>query len=794
MHREKPEDNDILMALARAYLACNVINFDTITVLEKIFIKELAWNEAIKVLTDYYIKKKEEGKLKKDLIVLCVWGKYTELKPRDYKVRFYIAEELFDSQDYMQASEKYEEIIALVPSHRDAKYKLAECYIQMDKINEGVEILKSIVTNQNDLHTFIRLAEVYLHHYKDTKKSIEYYEKASSLDTKNMEILKLLLELYKKLRDKKNMIKIQEKITVLEPTGENLATQGHFYIKTNMLEKGITSLKKAIKKGFTPGGKVHFMLAEAKYYMLQEKDDREEWLDLIDIVSEAINLGCRDKKLYEMRYQGYLKIGNKTKAVEDRKIFAPHDLDNLYQLALENEGRKDFKSARENLIQIYRKDKNFLDVVLKLAGYYSLEKSFDKKHIDIILYAFQSKTSQFLRLDRDSQLINHLHNYYKSKNLYKEEIEFLEEILKNKHPYNEGTLKSWIAINMIETGSINEACKLLDDIDINMAKEDLLEAHLRLSEELLFKKEFKIAEEILEKIYLIDPTFKNVGALLEHFRRERIGRFALLSSIGSGANATVYKAFDLVTRNYVAVKRLHRELRSDKEAIDNFRKEYEILEEVIHPGIAKVIPESFNKNYFALELLDKSLAGVIEENKGGLDLNSFFSIATQIVEALHYMHSKNIIYHDLAPDNIMFAGEMVKFCDLGGAKRFDLKTKKTIIASTEKHYLYASPEQCKHEFDHLIKVDHRSDIYSLGVLMYQMLTGIPPFTGPDQALISAHQHSKPSPVLLQKSNLPRQLTSIISKSLEKNPDDRQQSMEEVLQGLMNTPRMSSGPE
>lgn len=103
--------------------------------------------------------------------------------------------------------------------------------------------------------------------------------------------------------------------------------------------------------------------------------------------------------------------------------------------------------------------------------------------------------------------------------------------------------------------------------------------------------------------------------------------------------------------------------------------------------------------------------------------------------------------------------------------------------------LYASPEQCKHEFDSHVKVDQRSDIYSLGSLMYHMICGTPPFQGPDQALISAHQHSKPSPELFQKDKVPRQLVSIIFKALEKEPDNRQQSMEELLQELMQTPRV-----
>lgn len=788
IYKENPENGDNLVALGKSYIKCDEINFESINVLEEIFTKELVWDEAIKILTKHYIKKRKDGNLKKEFIVLFVWGKYTELEPTDYQVRFYIAEELFARKDYLQASEKYEEVIALSPTHRDASYRLGECYLQMGKNEEATETFKKILSQRNDIETINMLGKIYLEIYKDEKEAANYYEKASKIDTNNVENLKILLEIYKKDRDTSNMIKVQEKLASIEPTGENLATLGHFYLKTNRLEKGIEKLEKARKKGFYAGGKVNFMIGEAKYYLLEKGASLTEWEELINILSEAIKLGCRDKKLYEMRYQAYLKTGDKKKAAEDRKIFDPDDLDNLYQLVIENQERGDKNVVKENLMQIYRKNSAFLDVSLRLAKIYSEEKSFDKKHIDIILQAFSSSRNLFLRNDKDCQMISHLHNYYKSKDLFSEEIEFLKKVLKNENPYNEGKLNSWIALALLELGEMDKACELLMDIDMNLAREDLLDAHMRLAEELLYRENFKKAEEILEKIYLIDPTYKNVGNLLENFRKKRTGRFALLEAVGSGSNAMVYKAFDLVTRNHVAVKILHPDLERDREAVNNFKKEYEILEECIHPGIAKVIPGSFNKNYFALELLDKSLANVMEVNENGLGINEFFSISTQIVEALHYMHSKNIIYHDLAPDNVMFAGDIIKFCDLGGAKKFDLKTRETIIGSTEKHYLYASPEQCKHEFDTSIKVDHRSDIYSFGALMYQMLTGKPPFIGPDQALISAHQHSKPSPIISQKENIPRQLTSIILKALEKNPEDRQQSMEEILQELMQTPR------
>lgn len=789
IYREEPDNIENLVALGRAYLACNEIHADTINVLEQIFTKGLCWDEAIKVMTDYYLKKMADGNLTKNIIVLSVWGHYTKIVPKDYKVRFYIAEEFFAQKEYVHACEEYEEVASACPSHRDALFRLGECYIEMGNIEKSIETFKKILNiKRDDMAVLEKLGNLYLDVYKNEEEAILYYEKAHEGDRKNIEYLKTLLDLYKKKSDPPNMIRIQEKITSLERTGKNLATLGNFYLKTNRIKEGISCLGEAIKKEFHADGKVHLMLAEAKYFMLNERSQRRDWAELTDILSEAIKLGCRDKKIYEIRYQVYLKIGDKKKAAEDRKIFAPDDLDNLYQLAVEHEAKEDINSVKENLMQIYRRDKDFLDVSLKLARIYAEEGTFDKKHIDIILHSFYNRTSQFLHNDEDNRMIDHIHNYFKANHLFLEEIEFLKSLFLLEHPYNKGKLKGWIAIAFLELNNLSEAYEILNKIDINLDRDTLLDANMRLAEELLFKEQFTEAETILEKIYLTDPAFKNSGSLLENLRHERLGRFALLEPIGSGANATVYKAFDLVTRNYVALKCLHKDLDSDREAINNFKKEYEILSELIHPGIAKVIPGSFREKFFAIELLDRTLSLVLEKSKDGLELNEFFHIVTQIVEALHYMHSKNIIYHDLAPDNVMFAGNIVKFCDLGGAKRFDLKSRQTIVGSTEKHYLYASPEQCRHEFDSSVKVDHRSDIYSLGVLMYHMICGIPPFIGPDQALLSAHQHSVPSPLLLQKDNIPRQLVSIILKALEKDPDRRHQSMEELLQELMQTPR------
>ena len=510
IYREEPGNIENLVALGRAYLACNEIHADTINVLEQIFTKGLFWDEAIKVMTDYYLQKMSDGNLVKNIIVLSVWGHYTKIVPKDYKVRFYIAEEFFAQKEYIHACEEYEEVVSGCPSHRDAMFRLGECYIEMGKIEKSIEIFKRILNiKRDDLPVLEKLGTLYLSIYKNDEEAIFYYEKAHEADRKNIEYLKTLLELYKKKSDPSNMIRIQEKITSLERTGKNLATLGNFYLKTNRTKEGISCLGEAIKKEFHADGKVHLMLAEAKYFMLNDRSLRRDWAELIDILSEAIKFGCRDKKIYEIRYQVYLKIGDKKKAAEDRKIFAPDDLDNLYQLAVEHEAKEDINSClKENLMQIYRRDKDFLDVSLKLARIYAEEGTFDKKHIDIILHSFHNRTSQFLHNDEDNRMILHIHNYFKSHNLFSEEIKFLKNLFLLEHPYNEGKLKGWIAIAFLEINEFSEAYEILNKIDINLARDILLDANMRLAEELLFKEQFMEAEAILEKIYLTDPAFK----------------------------------------------------------------------------------------------------------------------------------------------------------------------------------------------------------------------------------------------------------------------------------------------
>jgi len=464
-------------------VACNEIHADTINVLEQIFTKGLFWDEAIKVMTDYYLKKMEDGNLVKNIIVLSVWGHYTKIVPKDYKVRFYIAEEFFAQKEYVHACEEYEEVVSVCPSHRDALFHLGECYIEMGKIEKSIEIFKKILNiKRDDMAVLEKLGNLYLHVCKNDEEAILYYEKAHEGDRKNIEYLKLLLDLYKKKSDPSNMIKIQEKITSLERTGKNLATLGNFYLKTNRIKEGISCLGEAIKKEFHADGKVHLMLAEAKYFMLNDRSSRRDWAELTDILSEAIRLGCRDKKIYEIRYQVYLKTGDKKKAAEDRKVFAPDDLDNLYQLSAEHEAREDINSVKENLMQIYRRDKDFLDVSVKLARIYAEEGTFDKKLIDIILHSFYTRTSQFLHNDEDNRMIDHIHNYFKSNNLFSEEIDFLKNLFLLEHPYNEGKLKGWLAIAFLEINECSEACEILNEIDIDLDRDVLLDASMRLAE------------------------------------------------------------------------------------------------------------------------------------------------------------------------------------------------------------------------------------------------------------------------------------------------------------------------
>ena len=264
-----------------------------------------------------------------------------------------------------------------------------------------------------------------------------------------------------------------------------------------------------------------------------------------------------------------------------------------------------------------------------------------------------------------------------------------------------------------------------------------------------------------------------IGQLLD-------GRYELLEVIGTGGMAVVYKARCHRLNRLVAVKVLKDEFSADEDFLRRFRAEGEAVAMLSHPNIVQVfdVSASEDANYIVMELIDGISLKQYMEVKGILNWKETLHFATQIAKGLEHAHSRGIVHRDIKPHNVMvLKNGSVKVMDFGIAQVMNKSNTLTKEALGSVHYI--SPEQAKGSF-----TDSRSDIYSLGVVMFEMMTGRPPYDG-DSPVAVAIQHingGAPRPTSLNP-NIPVGMEQIIMKAMELEPKDRYSSATELLSDL-----------
>ena len=258
-------------------------------------------------------------------------------------------------------------------------------------------------------------------------------------------------------------------------------------------------------------------------------------------------------------------------------------------------------------------------------------------------------------------------------------------------------------------------------------------------------------------------------------------RYKVQEKIGNGGMATVYKALDQVLNRYVAIKVLREEFTTDEEFIKRFNAEAQSAARLTHPNIVSVfdVGQEYNIYYIVMELIQgKTLKQIIEED-GCLPYRWAINIATQIASALEMAHKNHIIHRDIKPHNIMITEDGVaKVTDFGIAKAVSNSTI-TAFGTTLGSVHYFSPEHARGGY-----TDAKSDLYSLGVVMYEMLTGKVPFDA-DTPVSIALKHMQEDPVEPIKINkdIPFALNQIIMKAMKKDPNERYQNATEIIRDL-----------
>jgi len=263
---------------------------------------------------------------------------------------------------------------------------------------------------------------------------------------------------------------------------------------------------------------------------------------------------------------------------------------------------------------------------------------------------------------------------------------------------------------------------------------------------------------------------------------QKVGRYELLGEIGRGGMATVHRAFDPNSNREVAIKLLPHEMLHSPEFLSRFQRELRLISSLEHHAIVPIYDsgEDNGQPFFVMRLMHGgTLTARLQEEK--LSLQRTAEIIEKIALGLEYAHKKGIIHRDIKPDNILFDGEGNPYIsDFGVAKLLEAASSQTgsgVIGTPD----YASPEQATGEND---KVDHRSDVYGLGVLAYQMLTGEKPFTAdtPMKMLVKHITESVPN-ILDSNSDLPPELETIIKTAMAKKREDRYQSVLDFARAL-----------
>jgi len=260
------------------------------------------------------------------------------------------------------------------------------------------------------------------------------------------------------------------------------------------------------------------------------------------------------------------------------------------------------------------------------------------------------------------------------------------------------------------------------------------------------------------------------GDIIDHYRIDAM--------VARSGMATLYRATDVHNHRQVALKVPHPEMEADTVLVERFKREQEIGQLLDHPGVVKTFnSEQRSRLYMVIEWVDGRLLRAILNEEGALPIERAEKIILGICDALDYMHKRGIVHRDLKPENVMVNDrDEIKLIDFGiamkeDARRLTFANVSSMLGTPD----YIAPEQVQGK-----RGDQRSDMYALGIMFYEMLTGQVPFSGPNPlAVMNERLLKDPAPARELNPEIPPEIEEIIFRALERDPRHRYPSAHEM---------------
>jgi predicted Ser/Thr protein kinase len=249
------------------------------------------------------------------------------------------------------------------------------------------------------------------------------------------------------------------------------------------------------------------------------------------------------------------------------------------------------------------------------------------------------------------------------------------------------------------------------------------------------------------------------------------GRYELEEVVGHGGMSSVYRAHDSLLERYVALKVLHQQYNEYEDFVERFKREARSVAQLQHPNIVTVIDrgEDDGRQYIVFEFIDGENLKELVVRKGRLAVRDALEIALEVAQGLAFAHEHGLVHRDVKPQNVLLNGDgRAKVTDFGIARSLDVEHGVTQTGTVLGTSNYIAPEQASGQH-----VDAHTDVYSLGIVLYEMLTGEVPFPGENFVAVAMKHIQEPSPNVLDvRGDVPLQVAEMVDRALEKDPEHR----------------------